>query len=196
MKKLLLMLLLATFVASGSVIAQNNDNAKSKKEKKEKKEKSPSKFGAFITRTGERATGINMTNEPFVVNPSSMSFDVEFVGAYGISSTGHVTIIFKVKNKTNYTGASFGGSTNNAGKTVAFDVKGKTYGTGTVGSKTFDVAKGIWTEIVLEGLRGFEKVPSTLNAFELINMSYYFDSKVQGLMEFRNIPIQWDVVPE
>jgi hypothetical protein len=193
MKKVLLMLFLATFVASSCAVAQNTSNAETKKEEKEKK---PSKIGSFIKKAGEQATGLNLTDEPFIVNPNSMDFDAEFVGAYGNSGTGNVTIIFKVKNKTSAASAAFGGSTGGKGNTTAFDTKGKTYSAYSGDSKRYDTAKGIWTEVTLDGKYSFEKVPSDLKAFELINMSFYFDAKVRGILEFRNIPIQWDVVPE
>jgi hypothetical protein len=194
MKKYILLFTLATFAAGGAMAQTLTDSTEVKKEKV-KKEKKKSKFCSFVKKVGETTTGINMTDEPFIINPNSADFDAEFAGAYGNSSTGKVSIVFKVKNKTYAAQASFGGSTSGNGRTVAFDVKGKNYYQYNSGSKGYAVAKGIWTEVMLDGKDAFENVPSELQAFELIKMSFYFDAKVRGMLEFRNIPIQWDVAP-
>lgn len=188
MKKLIVMAVLAVFTA-GSVMAQN-DSVPAEGKKK-------GSFGSFIKKMGERATGINMTDEPFVVNPLKSAIDVEFVGAYGDASTGEVSLVFKVKNKTYVSRASFGGSVGSTGNTTAFDSKGKSYSQER-GCPSFEVPKGIWVEIRCEGKYNgaFQNVPETLEAFELVKMSVYIDANNRGMIEFRNIPIQWGVVPE
>ena len=192
MKKVVVMIVLAVFTV-GAVMAQNDsvpENAKT-----EKQEKKKGGFSSFLKKVGEQATGINMTDEPFTVNPLSAVIDVEFTGAYGDASTGLVSLVFKVKNKTYETRASFGGSLD---KTAAFDKNGKTYKPYNSASTGFDAPKGIWVEIRLEGkYKGaLENVPETLEAFELINVYCYINANNRGLIEFRNIPIQWGVVPE
>ncbi len=186
MKKVILMLVIAMFTA-GSVVAQNDSIPGDGKKK-------GGKFSSFIKRTGERATGINMTDEPFVVNPLKSAVEVEFVGAYGDPSTGKVSVVFKVMNKTYAKTMNFGGSLN---RTAAFDKSGKTYkpynSQGPIGE---DTPKGIWIEVRCVGGDAFSDVPETLAAFELINMYCYVDANNRGLIEFRNIPIQWGVAPE
>ncbi len=187
MKKVILMTILAIFTA-GSIMAQNDSVPEEGKKK-------GGKFGSFIKKAGERATGINMTDEPFVVNPLKSAVDVEFVGAYGDPATGEVSIVFKVMNKTYSKAMTFGG---NLDKTAAFDKSGKTYTTNLSKGQYLDAPKGIWTEIQLVGKSkgAFLNVPESLAAFELINMYCYVDANNRGLIEFRNIPIQWGVVPE
>ena len=186
MKKLVVMTILAVFTA-GAAMAQNDSVPADGKKK--------GGFGSFVKRVGEQTTGINMTDEPFVVNPLKSAIEVEFVGAYGDASTGVVSLVFKVKNKTNATFVLCGGNTY---QTAAFDVKGKTYKTNLSVGPNFDAPKGIWAEIAMVGKSkgAFVDVPETLAAFELIKMYCQVDGNNKGLIEFRNIPIQWGVVPE
>jgi len=189
MKKLIVMTILAVF-AVGSVMAQN-DSVQADGQKK-------GGFGSAIKKFGEKTTGVNMTNEPFIVNPLKSAVDVEFVGAYGDAVTGYVSLVFKVKNKTYEKKVSCGASIGGNGATAAFDTKGKTYKPYSSNAVTVDAPKDIWVEVRLEGQfkGGFKDVPETLAAFELINVSCYVNAGNRGLIEFRNIPIQWGVVPE
>ena len=184
MRKIILLIALAVLTA-GSMIAQN-DTTSNKKEK--------GKFGSFMRKLGETSTGINMTDEPFIVNPLRSSIDVEFVGAYGDPSTGGVTIVIKVKNKTyeKYTG--FGGYD----ALTAFDKNGKTYKGGSATEKELDTPKDLWVEVKLDGYHKIQKVPESLAAFELINLNCKIarKSSLSGTIELRNIPIQWGVTPE
>jgi len=166
MKKVFLMLFLATF-AIGSAIAQSATTA-----------------------------GIN-TNEVIVVNPLEASMDVEFIGAYGDASTGRVSVIFRVRNKTNHDKANFGGGV--PAQTAAFDPRGKTYFMPDKVSSAFvDVPNGIWVEIRLDERRlSFSNVPETTKSFELINVATVIgNSSARGMVQFRSVPIQWGVVPE
>ena len=164
--------------------------AQETKQEQQQPEKKKSKLGSLVRKVGEATTGINMTNEPFIVNPLKTAIDVEFVSAKGSISTGLVSIVFKANNKTHKGATGFGGSLN---KTAAFDKGGKTYKQNGSTDKIFDSPKGIWVEITLEGKnQAFENVPETLTSFELINMYCYIDANNRGLIEFRNIPITWE----
>lgn len=181
MKKRILLVVLAALLAGGL-------NAQSEKETK-KKEKG--KFGAFLGRVGEQATGINMTNEPFIVNPLSSSCDVELVGAYG-NTAGTVSLVFRIKNKTDEK-ANFGGSSY---KTEAYDAKGKVYKQSIGYNRSYDTPKGLWVEVRMDGDYAFSNVPVGLASLELINVYCFLNRNTTGMIEFRNIPIQWGVDPE
>lgn len=182
MRKRILFIALALFV-TGSLMAQS-DTTSNKKEK--------GKFGAFMGRLGETATGINMTNEPFIVNPLKSYMEIQLVGAYGNPSNGEVTIVIKVKCKTYDKTARFGASS--ADGCVAFTKSGKTY-TGRQHAYTeINTAKDIWVEAKLDRIKILE-VPETVAAFELINMKAGIGQN-RGTIELRNIPIQWGVAPE
>jgi hypothetical protein len=195
MRKIILLAVLATFTV-GSVMAQTESKNDSVPAKTEKTEKKKSKFGSFLKKVGEKTTGINMTDEPFIVNPNPAAFDAEFIGAYGNSAEGRVTIAFRVKTKIVVSQASFGGSVGGTGESIAYDTKGKTFKQHSGDPVRVDAAKGVWTEVKLDGFKSsFENVPADLKAFELIKVSFYFSAKDRGILELRNIPIQWDATP-
>lgn len=183
MKQKILFIALALFLV-GNVNAQSDTTS-------QKKEKEKGKFGSFMRKVGEQTTGINMTDEPFIVNPLKSAIEIKFVGAYGDPTTGKVMVVIKAKNKTYESNATFGSG---ADKSAAFDKKGKTYKAGEWVGKSYDTPKDLWVEVNIEN--AIREVPNTLDAFELINMYCYLNANNRGLIELRNIPIQWGVMPE
>lgn len=197
MRKSILFIALALF-AAGSLMAQTDtETTSSKKESKktentEKEKKEKGKFGAFLGRLGEATTGINMTDEPFIVNPLSSQIDVQLVGAYGNPTNGEVTLVIKVKMKTHDKYAGFGGYNG----LMAYDKNGKTYKGGASTDKEIQTPKDLWVELKLDGYHIIQKVPETLAAFELINLKAHVARTNRATIELRNIPILWGVSPE
>jgi hypothetical protein len=178
MKKNILLMTLALFLA-GSAIAQN-DTVKEKK--------APGKFGSFIRKAGEVTTGINMSDEIFIRTPFKMYADVVFVGCYGNSATNTVKFIFTVKSKSiKFKDACL---VCRFDKNRAYDVKGNFYYLTGLPKSAGGYPEGVLVRRELV----FDKIPSSLTHFELINLDWRYDTS-EGLegFEFRNIPIQWDV---
>lgn len=200
MKKRILFVALALFVA-GNLFAQtetpstakeSGNEQNEKKEKKEKEKKEKSKFGAFLGRLGETATGINMTDEPFIVNPLKSYIDIVLVGAYGDPTNGEITLVIKVKNKGYELRAEFGGYNS----FTAYDKNGKSYKSGSGISKSVTLPKDIWVEVKMDGYHKLYPVEENIPALELINMKVKLYQKESATVELRNIPILWGSMPE
>ena len=199
MKKIFLMLFVAVF-ATSCVNTQRNLGSMIKKAD-EHLTSTPTvikKAGENLisTPTVEEAKSENsidanviMSNGVSIVNPFREFIDVEFVGAYGDSSTGNVTFIFKARNKTDETRANFGGGNRSA----AFDRQGKSYAPHLgADSKMINTPKNIWVEIRLDGFAAFQKVPDTVAMFNLVKVNIHIGAN-RGDIEFRDIPILWNV---
>lgn len=171
--------LIFSLASPGSIHAQEN---KSKK----------AKIGSFLRKVGEQTTGINMSNEFFIVNPAKSDVDIQLVGCYGNSGTRTATLIFTAKAlHQEYPNAVFGGSTK------AYDAKGKLYDKCQKAGYNITLPSGI---AVPYGIEGIKNVSPELKQFEIIRLSWYLDSENHFIkdnpLEFRNVPIQWDVDPE
>ncbi len=187
---------LFSFLFLPSAAVAQTDTAKVEEDsvtvqKDQPKEKKKSKFGSLLGKAVEVSTGLNVTNEPFIVNPLSGDFAVEFVSCQGNPSDGRVSLTFKVKSYINETGATFGGSTSGNGESLAFAADGKNYKPYSSAGESVGVAKGTWVEVTLDAKNSFYNVPTELKMFEVIKLSFSFNAKTRGLLEFRNIPINW-----
>lgn len=135
-----------------------------------------------------------LTNIPqtMVSVPTQSNLEAEFMDCRGNPETGIVSIKFKVKYRLNDTTGFFGGFASGSNETIAFMDK-KTYKPYSSGEKVYFLPKDTWTEILLDGRKfGFEKVPAGLSAFEWVKVYYYIGVKDRGVIEFKNVSIQWD----
>lgn len=197
--KLISVLMLAA-IMSAPTYAQEPEKEKEKTEKKEgKKKKKPSKFGNFMRRMGESATGINMSTETFFSLPleAQMMVDVTFVSCVGEKETGDVSLIFKMTPKVDLESESH------------FDDE----------SKGADNAGGNYEGILHYNYFGeeaktagipvmftytFKSVPNTTPQFEVATVPFYLRSTGGDLchsgnsapMQIRNIPIDWQSIAQ
>ena len=179
MKRVITLIALSVLLV-GSAVAQNEADTTKKK---------PGKFGSFMRKAGEVTTGINMSDEAFIMNPFKSLADVEFVGCYGNSASQTVKLVFTVKNKSSNKGGSFGEDYSSK----AYDAQGKTYSISKPPSNSLPTGVTVRFEGPI-----IEKVLPSVTSFELIQLSWYLDAgnhggKDNSKLEFRNIPIQWDV---
>lgn len=175
----LIMVALLFGSAIPQTFAQNN---KTQKETRKKK----SGFGSFLKKVGEAATGINMTDELFMVNPLSSSFNVEMTGCLGNSTAQQFDLILKITNKSTNERLCVGGGCGK--KTMAIDEDGNTYNaSGCAGD-----CKNFPTNVPIKVKIRFKKVLPSVKSLELIK----FNIGNKGHVELRNVPIQWDAALE
>lgn len=145
------------------------------------------------------ATGEAKIQEDSVVvlNPMHRQFDVELLGAYGVSTSenyGNVELVLKVTMKAPETSIGFGGKTGSQ-QTIAFDGDGNSYKMANASTwNSFDITEGIPAKIVLNGDYAFQKVHKTefLPIIKLFTHIAYESGK-QGELQFKNVPVHWDV---
>ncbi|VBB43769.1 exported hypothetical protein [uncultured Paludibacter sp.] len=179
MKKRNLMYAVVTFIflCSNLVLVNAQDNQNTKTQKKS------SKFGSFLKKVGEATTGINMTDESFVVNPISTRFKVEFVDCIGNSAEQKFQVYLKITNKgTNESNMCVGGSC--GGSSLAVDNEGNSYKPNKCAGDCKDFPTGIPVKVMVE----FEKVLPSVKSLEVIKLNL----KSYGVVELRNIPLKWD----
>ena len=186
--KIMVFIMAVILAMPSNAVAQNGtDNQQTEQNSQKKK----SKFGSFVRKVGEASTGINMSNEMFIVNPANSYVDIQLVGCYGDSKTQRVNLIFTAKSKSgDYNSARFGGSTE------AYDAKGNSFKEYDSVGESVSLPANVPVKYTIKRI---EKVPSTLQAFELISSKWYLDAghhdQGKSKIEFRNVPIQWDVTP-
>ncbi|MDR1654310.1 MAG: hypothetical protein LBS01_11835 [Prevotellaceae bacterium] len=205
-KKIVLFLALAMF-ASASITAQNSDSAP--EQKKETKEKKKSKFGSFIKRAGEAATGINMSSETFVVMnlEAKQLIEMDVASCIGDSKSQTVILTLTVKAKKNGVKTALGKSCGNGNQECVsgYDTKGNSYEGQEIGKYSeISGSKENPAGIPVQYQFGFTAIPSTLKNIEVVMVEFYIYadknigsnmSKVEPI-QVRNIPIQWDPVAE
>ncbi len=171
--------------------------------KKAKKEKKPSKFGNFMRRLGESATGINMSNELFVAMSLEMQQRIEIglESCTGNPETGEVIAIFTYKAKSGDGWFRLG--TDKRTLTAA-DAKGNAY----VGKSinTYDTETNFQGNMHLtQGVvarQAFAFVlPKEWTSIEVVKAEFYCNvgggsiassmSDVEPI-QIRNIPITWN----
>ncbi len=161
-------------------------NVFAQEEQANKTEKKKSGFGSFLKKVGETATGINMTDEQFVVNPLSARFNVEVIDCVGNSSEQKFDVILKITNKsTNESNMCVGGSC--SGGSMAVDKEGNSYKPASCAGDCKDFPTGVSVKVVVT----FEKILPSVNAMEVIKLNL----KNYGVVELRNMKIKWDVAP-
>lgn len=182
MKKERFIFVMATFLICGFFV----QNIVAQSEQTNKTEKKKSGFGSFLKKVGETATGINMTDEQFVVNPLSARFNVEIADCVGNSSEQKFDVILKITNKsTNESNMCVGGSC--SGSSMAVDKEGNSYKPASCAGDCKDFPTGVAVKVVVT----FEKILPTLTAMEVIKLNL----KNYGVIELRNMKIKWDAAP-
>lgn len=178
-KRLIYFIILLTFLCGNSDYLKAQDSQPTKTEKK------GSRFGSLMKKVGEATTGINMTNEPFVVNTLSTRFKVEFINCIGNSAEQKFQIFLKITNKgTNESNMCVGG--NCTGKSSAVDNEGNNYKSNSCAGDCKDFPTDIPVKVMIE----FEKVLPSIKSLEVIKLNV----GNFGNIELRNIPINWDAV--
>ncbi len=193
MKKNMTTLLLAAVLFAVCPVALNAQE--SKQEQTETKEKKKSKFGSFVRKVGEQATGINMTDEPFTVIPALVkrNLDIEFVECVGDKASESVTIAFTAKSKRLKADFRVGGQ----GRDMAYDKSGNSFKNP---SSYTSVDKSCPSGVPVRYEITFKSVPTDLQAFELVSIAWWLSvgndkgssGNEHACMEFRNIPIAWE----
>lgn len=181
-----------------TVCAQEEQQTETSAQQQEPKKKK-SKFGSILRKMGEATTGINMSNELFTVIPPVVkrNFDIEVVGCYGDRDSETVTLIFIAKSKKAKADFRVGSI---YGSDKAYDSKGTTFDRTGTRQVSQDCPVGVPVKYEL----AFKGVPGTLKALELISLNWWMSAGSDKghsnsdtpNMEFRNVPILWDVVPE
>lgn len=159
--------------------------ANAQDDKTTKTEKKSSKFGSFLKKVGEVATGINMSNDPFVVNPLNNRFKVEFIDCIGNSAEQKFQLYLKITNNgTNESNMCVGEGCGDS--SMAVDNAGNSYKPNRCAGDCNAYPTGVPVKTMVE----FEKVLPSVKMMEIIklNIGNY------GSIELRNIPLKWNAV--
>ncbi len=187
--------LLFMFGTSTTIFAQDET-----KETTEKPAKKKSKFGSFLRKVGESATGINMSDETFIAWDLKAQTKVElsFISAEGDVASREVLLTFSAKTKQSGISLEIAGISTSDEQDFAADLKGNRFEI----DRKVDAGK----KDLIEGIPVFYKialknVPIDLPAIEVVSLGYYLWSKDSNIgsgmagtqpMQIRNIPIQWN----
>ncbi|WP_300725845.1 hypothetical protein [uncultured Bacteroides sp.] len=146
------------------------------------------------------ATFIPIASGGSMSNPFAEDVNVELLGCYGIDNPdsqnyGHVYLVLKVKLlKPIDNSILLGGEVLNK-KTCAIDQEGNIYyhDYPSVGEK-YDVMEGVAVKIKMKDL-AFLNVKKTTKILQSIRLTTRVGS-IRESIEFRDVPILWNVVPE
>lgn len=148
-------------------------------------EKKGSKFGSFLKKVGETTTGINMSDEQFIVNPLATRFKVEIIDCIGNSAEQKFDVILKITNKsTNESNMCVGGSC--SGASSAVDKEGNSYKPNKCAGDCKDFPTGVPVKVTVT----FEQILPTVKGMEVIKVSL----GSYGTVELRNVNIKWDAI--
>lgn len=147
------------------------------------KEKKTSKFGSFLKKVGETATGINMTDEQFIVNPISSRFKVEIVDCIGNSAEQKFEVLLKIINTgINESNICIGGSC--GGNSLAVDKDGNSYKPNACAGDCKDFPTNVPVKVKVT----FEKVLPDVKNLEVVKLNI----GNFGVVELRNLMLNWD----
>lgn len=178
-KKIFLGVLLSFFLFS------NHFSPATAQDTQQKTEKKSSKFGSLLKKVGEKTTGINMTDEQFIVNPLSSKFNIEIVDCIGNSAEQKFELTLKITNKsTNESNLCIGGNCNGSS---AVDKDGNSYKPDRCAGDCKDFPTNVPVKVKIL----FEKVLPTVTDMEVIKLTVGY----KGTVELRNVKINWDAVP-
>lgn len=127
-----------------------------------------------------------------IQNPLARTIcDIELVGLYGKSTSlnyGTVTPVFRVKMILNKSTVKIGVGA------VAFDQDGNTYKPEYYNiSHEYDVTEGVFVKIIPDDGWIFKDVKKTATHFDVMKMGVWAGYQKEGVVTFKNVPIQWDV---
>lgn len=150
--------------------------------------------------TATAASAVTQADGVIVENPMAAHYDVQLVGAYGKSTSqnyGEVFLVVKVKMIDNETVLRFGGNVQLP--VMAVDTDGNQYSPKeSAGFYDKQVTEGMYVKINLGDLKSctFKDVKKTATKMQMIRIGTSLSYTLKGLVTFKNVPIQWDVVPE
>lgn len=183
-KNLLLLIVVMGCLFGSNICFAQQDTIRTEQQSSGKEEKKKSKFGSFIKKVGEATTGINMTNEMFIVNPDPLKLDIEFVECKGNTSGQYFEVVLKIKNKSTndrlYVGAM--------GSTKAFDSDGNSYETTFSSGKDYDIPTNVPVKVSVK----YVKVLPSVAHLELINVGTMKNGVKYGVIELHNVPVVWE----
>lgn len=192
MKKIILLSL--AMVMTFSLFGQSQE------EKKEVKKAKTSKFGKFIRKVGESATGINMSDETYVKASPSINKILKFTpkDCYGTLESGEVVFNLSLGLSDDFRtltlGKRFGGGRFDV---ECYDADGNKYNGQIIGHyKTTDLLSSIPLNITMV----FQKIPANLKQIEVIQISDYYlrtnkelvtSGNTHESIQIRNVNIDW-----
>lgn len=172
----------------------------SQEEKKEVKKEKTSKFGKFIRKVGESATGINMSDETYVKAPASINKILKFTpkNCYGTLESGEVVFNLSLGLSDDFRTLTLGKRLGGGRfKVECYDVDGNKYDGQIIGHyKTTDLLSSILLNITMV----FQKIPANLKQIEVIQISDYYLRTSKDLVtsgnthesiQIRNVNIDW-----
>lgn len=155
-------------------------------------ENKTSKFGNFLRRIGESATGINMSDELFIKfdTKAQTAAQIMEVSCEGNPANGEVLVTLRIMGKQDGVTLSLGGSDD-----YATDAKGNKYHVTERHIKKQDLI----TDVPIRYEFIIQKVPTDLAYIERLYLNFYMSgavtvgSNMSGVneLQIRNIPIKW-----
>lgn len=145
---------------------------------------------------------VKLPNGGTMFNPLSSVIDVQLEGCYGKSLStnfGEVYLVLKVKMLINKNKVTFGGASASKGvSTMAVDSDGNVYKSESdFSSQIFDVSEGLLVKIKLDDKSlVFQDVKKTVQMMQQIKLNCYIDAKYRDVIEFNEIPINWESEPQ
>ncbi|WP_277069188.1 hypothetical protein [Prevotella corporis] len=142
---------------------------------------------------------VTIASGGYMINPLSKAMDVELVGCYGKGKSvnfGDVYLVLKVKMNLVKETISIG-NTAGKGKCLAIDADGNQYFHDN-DANSVSVAEGMFVRINLNDGKynqHFVNVPKKVKVLPLIKLGFYIDGSQRDMIEFRDVPVQWDVEP-
>lgn len=142
---------------------------------------------------------IKPENGGTIFNPLSSILDLQFVGAYGKSTSenfGEVYLVFVANIKEPGIGKiTMGGGAGRNEKSLAVDAQGNSYKIGSSGER-YEVMEGVPVKLVCNAKdASFHNVKKTAESFSVVKYEIYVNAGNRDLVTLKNIPIQWDVEP-
>ncbi len=187
MKRNLVIALLAVFCAAGTVETAHAQGFLKKLGKALDK----------VAAKDDKAAGkaVTQANGVVVQNPMINFFDIELVGAYGVSKSenfGDVELVLKVAAKAPITSINIGGNTNFY-HSIAYDADGNTYKPhyANIG-QSYDITEGIAVRIVHGKGFQFENVRKSVTVLPMIKLGINGKGWEDGEVTFKNVPVAWD----
>lgn len=177
-----------------------------KQEEQQQPEKKKSKFGSFVRKVGESATGINMSNETFVAMnmDAQRLIEIQVASCVRDTATNHVLLTLTVKAKQDGVKTGLGKPCGNGNQECVsgYDTQGNTFTGQEVG--TFTQVSGnkenpMNVPVKYEFV--FADIPPALHAIEVVTMEFYISAKSGNVgsnmskiepIQVRNIQITWE----
>ena len=145
------------------------------------------------------ATGqaVELEGGGVMYNGAAKWMDVQLVGVYGTTTStnyGYVDVVLKVNMKLNKSQVWLGGKVGQ-NTTMATDGDGNVYKMKSPSLfNTFDVEEGVFVKVTLSEDAAFQDVRKSATEFQVLKIWSQADyDGHNGMITFKNVPIQWDV---